>query len=493
MLPGPSTALVMVVALLGVAAPQPVTAAVEPSPSPQTDAKLLVITVPEGGSVRSLSNNHMCSSGETCEIEIDDEFHEVFIPWHEVGYRFNSWKQSSEHFCGGQVVKCTIITGSADSATRLEPIFDRDVASTGYEGIRKLDYSDMAVDDDLFYNQVHADFDNDGVLDLFRVAGHASGLSSERYHLELWLGNADGTYRRDDGRLVEPTVGGINPRKVVAADFNGDDKTDVIVADHGYDAWPFPGAPLLLYLSTADGRLEKAKGLEYITGYHHSVAVGDIDGDGDTDAFVTDWWPAFLINDGKGNLTRDIAHVPSGFNLGYTSELTDVDRDGHVDLLVSCADCTESDNSEVLAIFWGDVEPGFADSTPTILPEVTDFGTIVDIDVADIDGDGINDVLLNRVGTPPRRADYDGAYLQLLKGLEDRRTFSDITESSIDNQALLDTYGKIAGWFVWLILQDWDLDGDLDILVDNQPFPAQSFVIINHGQPLFSPLEVVQP
>ena len=100
MLPGPSTALVMVVALLGVAAPQTVTAAVEPSPSPQTDAKRLVITVPEGGSVRSLSNNHMCSSGETCEIEIDDEFHEVFIPWHEVGYRFNSWKQSSEHFCG---------------------------------------------------------------------------------------------------------------------------------------------------------------------------------------------------------------------------------------------------------------------------------------------------------------------------------------------------------------------------------------------------------
>ena len=108
-------------------------------------------------------------------------------------------------------------------------------------------------------------------------------------------------------------------------------------------------------------------------------------------------------------------------------------------------------------------------------------------------GDGINDVLLNRVGSPPGRADYDGAYLQLLKGLEDRRTFSDITESSIDNQALLDTYGKIAGWFVWLILQDWDLDGDLDILVDNQPFPAQSFVLINHGKPLFSPLEVVQP
>ena len=98
---GPGTALVMVVALLvpwafgqglnvpddseklksirevaslderavtmSAAVPQPATAAIEPSPSPQTDAKLLVITVPEGGSVRSLSDNHLCGAGETCE------------------------------------------------------------------------------------------------------------------------------------------------------------------------------------------------------------------------------------------------------------------------------------------------------------------------------------------------------------------------------------------------------------------------------------------
>ena len=181
MLPRPCTALVMVVALLGVAVSQPVTAAIEPSPSPQMDEKQLLLTVPEGGSVRSLSNNHRCGSGETCEIPIDDEFDEVFIPQPKVGYRFNSWKHSSEHFCAGQIVNCTITADTADSLSRLEPIFDRDVASTGYEGIRKLDYSDMAVDG-LFFAQVHADFDGDGVLDLFRVAGDASGLSTERKH-----------------------------------------------------------------------------------------------------------------------------------------------------------------------------------------------------------------------------------------------------------------------------------------------------------------------
>ena len=489
---GPWTALMTMVALLGAAVPQPVSAASKPSPTPQTDAKRLVITVADGGSVRSLSNNHMCSAGETCEVQIDDEFHEVFIPWNDVGYRFNSWKQSSEHFCGGEILKCTITTSSADSATYLEPIFDRDVAATGYEGIRKLDYSDMAVDG-LFFNQVHADFDNDGILDLFRVAGHASGLSAERYHLELWLGNGDATYRRDDGRLVEPTVGGINPRKVVAGDFNGDGRADVIVADHGYDAEPFPGAPLLLYLSKPDGGLGKAKGLEHLIGFHHSVAVGDVDGDGDTDAFVTGFFPTFLINDGKGKMTHNRAYLPRRFfpdHIGYfTSELIDVDRDGHLDLLVA----GDEHGGSPTIVIWGNAEPGFADSTASTLPEVANFGIVVDIDVADFDGDGINDVLLNRAGSAPGRDSYNGMYLQLLKGQRDRRTFSDISGSSIDNEALLNTFGINGSWFVWLIPQDWDFDGDLDIVVDNQPFPAQSFVMINHGLTLFSDLKVVQP
>ena len=488
----PWKALVMVFALLGLAMPRPGTAAVQPSPSPQTDAKRLVITVPEGGSVRSLSDNHLCAAGETCEVQIDDDFHEVFIPWHAVGYRFNAWKQSSDHFCGVQVVKCTITAASADSATRLEPIFDRDVASTGYEGIRKLDYSDMVVED-LFFAQVHADFDNDGILDLFRVAGEGA-TSLKRQHVEMWLGNGDGTSRREDGVLVDPTLGGINPRKVVAADFNGDDRADVIVADHGYDAPPFPGAPLLLYLSTADGRLEKANGLEHLIGFFHSVAAGDVDGDGDTDAFVTDFLPAFLINDGKGNMSVNRTYLPRRYPMEhagyYTSELIDVDRDGHLDLLIAGHEF----EAEPSLIVWGNEGPGFADSTATALPKVADFGIVVDIDVGDIDGDGINDVLLNRVGSAPGRNFYDGGYFQLLKGQENRRTFSDVSETSIDNEALLDTYAKDGSWFVWLILQDWDFDGDLDIVVDNQAnFYELGFVLINKGRSLFSNLEVVRP
>ena len=461
---------------------------------PKTTRNLLLV-VPEGGTVSTVSKKYSCGAGETCEIPIDEEFQEVFVPQPEVGYRFSSWKQSSEHFCGGQTVNCTITADTSDSSSRLEPIFGRDVASTGYRGIRKLDYSDMDANLEWPFFDVaraYTDFDGDGVLDLFRAIGKWKSI--ERQHLEMWLGNGDGTYRRDDDMLPTPTVGGFHPRKAVIADFNGDQRADVIVGDHGYDAVPFPGAALLLYLSTADGRLEKAKGLEHILGFHHGVTAGDIDGDGDNDAFVTGFLPAFLINDGKGNMTQDRTYLPkvsimdhAGY---YTSELIDVDRDGNLDLLVA----GHEHEGAASVILWGDAEPGFINSTESTLPGVTEFGIVIDIDVGDIDGDGINDVLLNRVGSPPERESYEGMYLQVLRGQEDRRTFSDVTESSIDNDELLNIYNQPNNRaFEWLILQDWDFDGDLDIVVDDLRHTEKGLVLINDGEAVFSILEVAQP
>ena len=119
---------------------------------------------------------------------------------------------------------------------------------------------------------------------------------------------------------------------------------------------------------------------------------------------------------------------------------------------------------------------------------------MVDIDVADLDGDGINDVLLDRAGSAPGRGFYDGMYLQLLKGGEDLRTFSDITASSIDNEELLNNYNDYGSWLEWLIVQDWDFDGDLDIVVDDLRYRSEhGLVLINNGRSVFSTLEVDQP
>ena len=85
-------------------------------------------------------------------------------------------------------------------------------------------------------------------------------------------------------------------------------------------------------------------------------------------------------------------------------------------------------------------------------------------------------------------------YLQLLMGQGDRRSFIDVSASSIANAAILDSYYDIAHqtWFTWLIAQDWDFDGDLDILVDDIFLQDVGLVLINDGQAAFSLLQVRQ-
>ena len=70
---------------------------------------------------------------------------------------------------------------------------------------------------------------------------------------------------------------------------------------------------------------------------------------------------------------------------------------------------TESQGSDSSLQYFGAARNRASlDSTVSVLSEVADFGIVVDIDVGDFDGDGINDVLLNRVGSPPGRGFYDG-------------------------------------------------------------------------------------
>jgi enediyne biosynthesis protein E4 len=108
----------------------------------------------------------------------------------------------------------------------------------------------------------------------------------------------------------------------------------------------FEGDPDVFYLNRGDGTFEDgsaAAGVGRDSSYGMGVVAGDVDGDGDTDLFVANDTQAnlLLVNDGTGRFT-DLA-LPAGVALsgdgreqaGMGADLGDADGDGDEDLFIT--------------------------------------------------------------------------------------------------------------------------------------------------------------
>ena len=321
----------------------------------------------------------------------------------------------------------------------------------------------------------YGDFDGDGDEDIFVAPGKF--FTEESTPVEIYFNDGDGSFRLDNSFFQGTVPELVHPRKAITGDFNGDGRLDIFVAGHGYDKPPFPGEAPVLLLSTENG-LRQAEGLDHLVGFHHGAAAADIDNDGDLDIFVTDNiadGPFFLINDGNGVFSHNVDVLPSEVTHQaiFTAELVDVDNDGYTDLLVGGHEAEPEDEGSPTTIFWGDASGQYDGSRKTALPGVDGRGIVVDIDVGDLDGDGIRDIVLNRTAEEPF---YSGFYIQVISGTGNR-AFSDTTDQSIDFGAK-----DVSAWIVWLRLADINGDGQLDITVDDPGDDAGSeFTWLNDG------------
>lgn len=332
-----------------------------------------------------------------------------------------------------------------------------------------LDWRTFPEDGPMKTARAVADFDGDGVPDVFLAAGIFLE-QSPTVPVRFFRGAAEGGPFTDmtSSWIVGPAPGLLSARKVILGDFNADGILDPFTCAHGYDADPFPGTTNLLLLS-ADGQWSPAEqSWTGSVGFHHGCASGDIDNDGDLDMIVLESNVAsyLLLNDGTGVFTLDRAGLPAsirGKALVFTAEFVDVDDDGFLDLMVGGDEVYQP-----TMVFWGDGTGAYDDGRSTALPPMPGWTNVTILAAEDVDGDGLDEAVVGRAKGAYGDPDfYMGFRVQVAS--RSGRSFTDITAASASatNESavsvLLD-YKDDPKWIEWMWVADYDGDGRPDLL-----------------------------
>jgi Na+-transporting NADH:ubiquinone oxidoreductase subunit NqrB len=336
------------------------------------------------------------------------------------------------------------------------------------------------------------DYDSDGWLDLFVVNSHAD--------VDIVPSDAHGglprtaLYHNVGGRFVDVSSRSganlpIRGDGCVAADFNMDGHTDLYVTSAGYnvatDSWD------ALLWNNGDGTFTEGAVRAGINamGWHSAAVVGDVNGDGRPDLFVSSYTdPNFVVDPASGFPSdhapvRDLLYLnegtdenghstfrevarPAGIERtkvahGLGATFTDFNRDGRLDLYVA-NDADPNQLYENVALKGGaDADPehlGFRLEDVAKRENVADPNAGMGIAAQDFTGDGRTDFFVTN-----SRDQLHAAYrsLRAARGL----SFADARP---EFAAAVGSHP--AGWGVsWA---DLDLDGDLDLVLANGAIPV---------------------
>ncbi|WP_344338932.1 glycoside hydrolase domain-containing protein [Kitasatospora putterlickiae] len=222
------------------------------------------------------------------------------------------------------------------------------------------------------------DFNADGKRD---IAGRAPDGA-----LLLWTGNGNGQLNTDSGHGLWPNNGFGQVSDLVAADFNGDGKTDV--------AGKLSDGTLLWWKGLGNGTLDPASGWSMWpdTGFSavHSLVAGDFNGDGKADIAgkLSDGNLLLWTGNGDGTLNTQSGYsMWPGTGFGQVSELVaaDFNSDGKVDIAGKLSDGN--------LLLWNGNGNGTLDTTTgySMWPD-TGFSAVDSLVAGDFNSDGKADI-----------------------------------------------------------------------------------------------------
>jgi len=291
------------------------------------------------------------------------------------------------------------------------------------------------------------DYDRDGHVDLFVVAGDAG---------------ADRLYRNlGDGRFDERAeAAGVDLRARIGCgplfvDLDGDAFLDLVVLG-------VAGAKPIVFRNLGDGTFEDVTARTGITVARNGVsaAAGDYDLDGDLDLFLAQWGGF----DNRGHLWRNdgdwrftdvdeesgVAAVFAGVvDWSLSPNFADLDADGWPDILVAA----DFGTSRVLR---NRRDGTFRDVTTAAISDENGMGTAL----GDFDGDGDLDWFVSSV------FDARGAAIDRSWGQSGNRLYQNRGDGRFDD--VTGAAGVRAGGWGWAAsFADLDLDGRLDLIHTN--------------------------